>query len=53
MAQARDFFERALEIDPDNVETLVGIAAVDSSSAGFILADNPDALFGCVRSGFD
>src|SRR3984893_8788966 len=27
MTQARSFFERALELDPDNVEALVGIAA--------------------------
>ena len=45
MAQARRFFERALEFDPDNVEALVGIAAVDTASAGIFLADNPDVHF--------
>ncbi|WP_245163080.1 tetratricopeptide repeat protein [Bradyrhizobium vignae] len=39
MAQARSFFERALELDPDNVEALVGIGAVDVTRAGFFLAD--------------
>jgi tetratricopeptide (TPR) repeat protein len=30
MAQARGFFERALTLDPDNIETLVGAAQVDT-----------------------
>jgi tetratricopeptide (TPR) repeat protein len=42
MAQARGFFERALELDPDNIEALVGIAAVDAASALLFLADDPD-----------
>jgi hypothetical protein len=33
MMQARRFFERALELDPENVEALVGIAAIDAASA--------------------
>ena len=31
MAQARDFFERALALDPDNIEALVGAAQVDTA----------------------
>ena len=31
MAQARVFFERALTLDPDNIEALVGAAQVDSA----------------------
>ncbi|QOZ10301.1 adenylate/guanylate cyclase domain-containing protein [Bradyrhizobium sp. CCBAU 51765] len=50
MTQARSFFERALELDPDNVEALVGIGAVDVTSAGFLLADNPDALFAAAEA---
>jgi TolB-like protein/Flp pilus assembly protein TadD len=50
MAQAREFFERALEIEPDNVETLVGLAAVDAARAGFFLADNPDVLFAAAEA---
>ena len=40
MTQARSFFERALELEPDNVEALVGIAAVDTASATLFLADD-------------
>ena len=29
--QARGFFERALELDPQNIEALVGIALVDAT----------------------
>jgi TolB-like protein len=50
MAQARGFFERALELDPDSVETLVGMAAVDGASAGFFLADNPDVLYAAAEA---
>jgi hypothetical protein len=32
MMQARGFFERALNLDPKNIETLVGIALVDATS---------------------
>jgi hypothetical protein len=42
MTQARSCFERALELEPDNVDALVGIAAVDVASAGVFLADDPD-----------
>jgi tetratricopeptide (TPR) repeat protein len=40
MMQARGFFERALELDPDNVDALVGIAAVDAASATLFLTDD-------------
>jgi cytochrome c-type biogenesis protein CcmH/NrfG len=39
-----------LEIEPDNVETLVGMAAVDAARAGFFLADNPDVLFAAAEA---
>jgi hypothetical protein len=42
MTQAQSFFERALKIEPDNVDALVGIAAFDQASATLFLADNPD-----------
>jgi TolB-like protein/class 3 adenylate cyclase len=41
MTEARCFFERALQLDPDNVEALVGIAAVDAGSAAFLFVDDP------------
>jgi len=42
MSQARSFFERALELEPDNIEALVGIAAIDAASAILFLADDVD-----------
>ena len=42
MIQARSFFERALGLDPENVDALVGIAVVDVASAGFLLVDDAD-----------
>jgi TolB-like protein/class 3 adenylate cyclase len=50
MMQARSFFERALELDPDNVEALVGIAGVDIASASHFLADNPDVRFAAAEA---
>jgi TolB-like protein len=40
MAQARGFFERALVLDPKNVEALVGMANVDADSAGGFTTDD-------------
>ena len=40
MARARDFFERALALDPGNVEALVGIASVDARSASYFMTDD-------------
>jgi tetratricopeptide (TPR) repeat protein len=42
LPQARSFFERALELEPDNVDALTGIAAVDASIATLLLADDAD-----------
>jgi TolB-like protein/class 3 adenylate cyclase/Tfp pilus assembly protein PilF len=39
MAQARDFFERALEIDPRSIGALVGMARVDLTMGAAVLAD--------------
>ena len=43
MAKARSFFERALVLDPGNIEALVGTAAVDMASVACLLADDRDA----------
>jgi len=43
MAQARGFFERALTLDPGNMEALVGMAAVDVTSAAFYVVSDRDA----------
>jgi tetratricopeptide (TPR) repeat protein len=50
MTQARGFFERALELDPDNVEALVGIAAVDAASATLFVADDPDVRLAAAET---
>jgi TolB-like protein/class 3 adenylate cyclase len=50
MTQARGFFERALELDPDNIEALVGIAAVDAASATQFLADDADVRLAAAET---
>ncbi|WP_342738278.1 winged helix-turn-helix domain-containing protein [Bradyrhizobium sp. B117] len=45
LAQARGFFERALVLDPENVEALVGIAHVDLSTATTFMVNDRDAYF--------
>jgi TolB-like protein len=50
MKQARNFFDRALELDPDNVEALVGIAAVDTAIAGNFLADDARERFAAAET---
>jgi TolB-like protein/class 3 adenylate cyclase len=50
MAQARGFFERALTLDPENIEALVGIAAVDAASAGFLIVNDRDARLAAAET---
>ena len=45
MAQARGFFERALAVDPGNLNALLGIGQVDYSVGGAFLSDDRDARF--------
>jgi TolB-like protein/Tfp pilus assembly protein PilF len=40
MARARHFFERAIALDPDNVEALVGLAWVDGAAGITVMADD-------------
>jgi tetratricopeptide (TPR) repeat protein len=40
MAQARDFYEHALALDPGNIEALVGTAFVDSVSFALFFTDD-------------
>ena len=48
-ARARDFFERALALDPENVEAMVGLANVDASSAGSYVIDDRAAGFAAAE----
>ena len=41
MERARGFFERALALDPGNIEALVGIAVVHNTIVGGFLTDDP------------
>ena len=50
MAQARGFFERALALDPENVEALVGLALVDAAAGGMPFDRRPVSA---SRSGRD
>ena len=50
IAQARSFFERALALDPSNVEALVGLANVDVYSGATFLTDDRAALFAAAEA---
>ena len=43
LAQARGCFERALALDPGNVEALVGTASIDAQRGAYFLADDRTA----------
>jgi TolB-like protein/class 3 adenylate cyclase len=45
LARARYFFERALSLDPENVEALVGKANVDFTTAAAFMVDDREACF--------
>jgi TolB-like protein/class 3 adenylate cyclase len=45
LTQARGFFERALMLDPSNVEALVGLAAADVRIGGSFMTDDRSARF--------
>ncbi len=44
LAKAHDFFERALESDPGNVEALVGLGTVDAVVATVHMTDDPTSI---------
>jgi TolB-like protein/class 3 adenylate cyclase len=50
MAQAKGFFGRALTRDPGNMEALVGIAAVDLTSAALFVVNDRDARIGAAEA---
>ena len=43
LAKARHFFERALSLDPGNVEALIGMASIDVQRGAYFLADDRPA----------
>lgn len=49
LASARNFFRRALALDPDNVDAMVGIATVDATIAGSFASDDRAALLAAAE----
>jgi tetratricopeptide (TPR) repeat protein len=45
MAQARSFFEKAVALDPENVEAMVGLARVDAATGAAFMTDDWSARF--------
>jgi tetratricopeptide (TPR) repeat protein len=45
MERAKAYFERALSLDPGNIEALVGLASVDAAIGSNFLADDVGAYF--------
>jgi tetratricopeptide (TPR) repeat protein len=50
LAQARAFFERAVALDPGNVEALVGTAQIDAEMAGNILISDRAARLAAAEA---
>jgi TolB-like protein/tetratricopeptide (TPR) repeat protein len=50
LAKARDFFARALELDPGNVEGLVGVGRVDLLVASLFMTDDSPALWAAAEA---
>jgi len=50
LTQGRGFFERALELDPCNVEAMLGVAFVDSAAAAGFMTDDGPARFAAAEA---
>jgi TolB-like protein/class 3 adenylate cyclase/Tfp pilus assembly protein PilF len=50
LAQARSCFERALALDPGNVEALVGMASIDAQRGAYFLADDRAARLAAAEA---
>jgi TolB-like protein len=50
LAQARSFFEKAIALDPGNIEAMVGLARVDVSVAANFLTDDWSARFAVAET---
>jgi tetratricopeptide (TPR) repeat protein len=49
MAEARGFFERALALDPANIEAIAGLASVDLAMGAALLADERPAFLAAAE----
>jgi len=45
LAQARHFFDRAMALEPENIEAMVGLAAVDVSAVGIFASEEWSTRF--------
>ena len=50
MAQARGFFERAVALDPNNLDALLGVGRVDYTIGGAFLSDDRDARLAAAET---
>jgi tetratricopeptide (TPR) repeat protein len=50
MARARSFLEKAIALDPENVEAMVGLARVDALSAAAMMTDDWSARFSSAEA---
>src|SRR5579863_10498414 len=50
VAQARSFFDRALAVDPDNVDALVGSARADVHEGATFFTTDPMAAFAAAEA---
>ena len=48
--QARGFFERALELDPESIEAMVGLAMVDATVGALFMTDDGTARFAAAEA---
>jgi TolB-like protein/class 3 adenylate cyclase len=53
LTSAKGFYERALSLEPDNVEALVGHAYVNAISAGSCVTDQRDRAFAIAETALD
>jgi len=50
VAQARSFFERSLDVDPGNVEAMIGLANVDTAIGSSFATDDGPARFAAAEA---
>ena len=50
LAKARGFYERALKVDPGNIDALIGVAAVDTLDAWSYQINDPRSLMAAAEA---